>query len=81
MITKLRARILEVCGPCVYSRSTGPFSHSQNRLAHSLGINQARLSQYATGIRKIPAHHLLILAEALDCSPVDLVGFCEMETV
>lgn len=70
MITHLKARILDVCGP-----------GNQNRLADRCGINRGRLSQYSTGINAIPAHHLLILARELDCSPRDLIGYCELETV
>ena len=68
MITKLRVKVLEVYGP-----------GNQNRLARKLAINEGRLSQYCTGTKRIPAHHLLQLAQALDCHPTELVGYMEME--
>lgn len=68
MITKLRKRLSEVVG-------TG----NQNRLADQLHINRARLSEYATGVRAIPTHHMISLCQALDCSPTDIVGYVEME--
>jgi len=70
MITKLRKKMLEEVG---YG--------NQNRLADSLRINRARLSQYATGTLKIPAHHLLALSVALRCHPSELLGYVEMESV
>lgn len=70
MITRLRARIIEVYG-----------STPQNHIADSLSINRGRLSQYATGTRAIPVHHLIQLAEALQVEPSALVGYCEMEEV
>lgn len=69
MITRLRKTILEQCGPM-----------SQNRLADSLGINRGRLSRYATGTQVIPAHHMLLLAEALHCNPQDLIGYCDVDS-
>jgi DNA-binding Xre family transcriptional regulator len=68
VITKLRARILETYGPL-----------NQNHLADELNINRARMSRYATGTIKIPAHHLLRLSIAMQCSPKDLLGYTEME--
>ena len=70
MITKLRRKLLEVSGP----------GH-QNHLADSLQINRARMSQYATGTQRIPAHHLLRLSIALQCDPTDLLGYEELESV
>lgn len=70
MITKLRQRIIEVYG-----------NGAQNRLADSLSINRARLSQYATGTRTIPSHHIALLCQALSCTPYDIIGYVEMETV
>lgn len=69
MITNLKCMILSVRGP-----------YEQNHLADELGINRGRLSQYCTGIRKIPIHHLMKLSGALGCSPRDLVGFRELES-
>ena len=70
MITNLRRRLLEEYGP-----------GCQNRVARELGINQARLSQYATGTLRIPPHHMLKLAEALHCSPTEIIGYSELESL
>lgn len=70
MITKLRYQLISVVGP-----------GNQNRFAKEVGINQARLSQYATGTKKIPAHHLLTLSMALKCDPRDLVGYVDLPTL
>jgi hypothetical protein len=70
MLTKLRVKILEESG-----------SGNQNRLADTLHINRGRMSQYATGTKKIPAHHLLLLSRALHCPPTDLIGYVEIESV
>lgn len=69
MITRLKLVMLEQIGP-----------HRQNALAKELGINQARVSQYMTGLRKIPPHHLLLFARAFNCSPADLIGYVELPT-
>ena len=53
----------------------------QNHLADELHINRARMSQYATGTRAIPAHHMLLLCDALGCDVNDIVGYCEMTEV
>lgn len=52
----------------------------QAQLARRLGISQARLSQYVTGTRKIPVHHLLLLSEALHAHPKDLIGYRDLES-
>lgn len=68
MITMLKARILDQLGP-----------GQQNHLADRCRINRGRFSQYSTGIVAIPAHHLLILARELECSPPDLIGYCDVD--
>jgi DNA-binding Xre family transcriptional regulator len=70
MLTKLRVKILLEVGP-----------NNQNRLARELSINPARLSQYATGTCRIPAHHLLVLSRRLHCSPLELLGYEELGEV
>ena len=70
MITKLKLKVLEAYGP-----------GNQNRFAASLNINPGRFSQYCTGLRRIPAHHLLLISRALHCHPTELVGYREMEDV
>jgi len=70
MITNLKLKMLQEVGP-----------QKQNKLAHELGINQARMSQYMTGTRTIPAHHLLVLARYFQCPTTDLIGYTDIPRV
>ena len=46
----------------------------QYEVAQAAGIPAPRVSEYATGRKNIPKHHLLKLAEVLEVSPEDIVG-------
>ncbi len=40
-----------------------------------IGINPTRLSEYATGRKEIPAHHLRLLCDYFQCPPEEIIGF------
>lgn len=46
----------------------------QKELAAATDIVAPRISEYATGRKKIPRHHLIKLAQALEVSPDDIDG-------
>jgi hypothetical protein len=86
MLTKLRAKMIAqnvgTGDPNRYLDTLGRSRAvmSQNHFADTLHINRGRMSQYATGTVRIPAHHLLKLSVALRCAPADLIGYVEMES-
>ena len=43
-------------------------------IAAKIGVAPSRLSEYASGKRPIPAHHLLAMCEVMRCSPDDILG-------
>jgi DNA-binding Xre family transcriptional regulator len=87
MLTRLRAKMIEqrigATDPNRYLDTLGRSRAvmSQNKFAEVVGINTARMSQYATGTTRIPAHHLLKLSQALHCHPSELIGYVEMQAV
>lgn len=70
MITKLRFRILALYG-----------EGEQNHIADRLNINRGRMSQYCTGIRPVTVKHLTLLCQELQCTPGDLIGYVDLESV
>jgi transcriptional regulator with XRE-family HTH domain len=45
------------------------------RFAHAVGINKARVSEYASGKYAMSAAHLMQIAYELNMDPADLVGW------
>lgn len=65
-VTKLRLRVLDMNCP-------------QYMVAKAAGMNPTRLSEYCTGQREIPSHHLVNLCYVLKCEPKDIIGEAEVD--
>lgn len=65
-ISKLRILLLDkkAADPNFYERD----------VAVACGFHPTRLSEYATGKRAIPVHHLQLLCSYFNCRPYDILG-------
>lgn len=63
-VTKLDIRIVQMDIPAYI-------------LAAIAGVAPSRISEYRRARKEIPAHHLIALAAALQCNPVDIQGFAD----
>lgn len=65
-VSKLRLKLLEYRGVCY-----------EKDIAIACGMHPTRLSEYASGKKPIPVHHLTALCKYFKCSPYDILGEAE----
>lgn len=65
-VSKLRLKLLDYRGR-VYEKD----------IAVACGMHPTRLSEYASGKRGIPVHHLTALCAYFKCGPYDILGEAE----
>jgi hypothetical protein len=70
VITRLRFHILDRLGP-----------DTQHIVARACDINPGALSNYCTGAKPIPYHHLARLSRCLEVPGPDLLGYTDLDEI
>lgn len=48
-------------------------------VAEAAGFSKSRLSEYQSGARSIPPHHVIAICEVLRCTPDEILGTEEVD--